>query len=259
MGAAYLASGRTTAIMDGFAFHPYEDTSSVPPYEGTHPNTTTIALADYDKLVGLLTTAFGDPDLPIWYDEFGVESQIPVENQELYTGTEPATTKPVDELTQGDYYTQAVQLAFCQPNVRGLFLFHTVDERDLLAWQSGVYYADDTPKTSLAAVKLALEESRRGVVAACPGLELRVTPKVVQRGRSLTLTCDLDCAYVAQLYRLPGKLLLTRRGTALGAKPTRLPIRVPAAQGARYRLRLTAVSPMNPGKPALRRVTLRRG
>jgi len=259
MGVAYRALGRAAPILDGFAFHPYEDTSSVAPFDGVHPNTTTIALADYDKLVALLTEAFGDDELPIWYDEFGVESQIPVEKQALYTGVEPTTTKPVDEATQGIYYDQAVQLAFCQPNVRGLFLFHTVDETDLLAWQSGVYYADTTPKTSLPAVKLALEKSRRGVSAACPGLELPVTPRVVQRGRTLTLTCDLDCSYVAQLYRLPGKLLLTRRGTGIGGKPKLLPIRVPAAPGASYRLRLTATAPLNPGKPAVRRVTLRRG
>src|SRR5439155_1417718 len=67
-------------------------------------------------------------DLPIWYDEFGVESQIPATEQALYTGTEPATTKPVPEETQAAYYREAVQLAFCQPNVRGLFLFHTADE-----------------------------------------------------------------------------------------------------------------------------------
>ena len=40
MGQAYRDSGRTTPIMDGFAFHPYEDNSSVAPVSGTHPNTT---------------------------------------------------------------------------------------------------------------------------------------------------------------------------------------------------------------------------
>ena len=43
---------------------------------------------------------------------------------------------------------------------------------------------------------------------------MRLTPKatVTQRGAILTLACDLDCAYTAQLYRLPGKLLVTRTG-----------------------------------------------
>ncbi len=258
MGEAYRASGRTDPIMDGFAFHPYEDNSSVAPVTGTHPNTTTIALADYDKLVQLLGDAFGSYTLPIWYDEFGVESQIPPAKQGLYANTEPATTKPVTEATQAAYYRQAVQLAFCQTNVHALFLFHAVDERDLAGWQSGLYFADDTPKSSLVPVRTALEQSRRGVVARCEGLQLTVHPKVVQRGAVARLTCDLDCSYVAQLYRLPGVLLATRRGRAIGGTAKALPLRVPAKAGA-YRLRLSVAAPVNPGPATLRLVSLRPG
>jgi hypothetical protein len=259
LGQAYRDSGRTTPIMDGLAIHPYEDNSSVAPVDGTHPITTTIALADYDKLVALLAEALPDGgSLPIWYDEFGVESQIPPQKASLYNGVEPTTTKPVPEATQALYYRQAVQLAFCQPNVEGLFLFHAVDETSLPAWQSGVYYADGTPKAGLASVRLALEESRRGVIAHCDGLELTVKPKVVQRGSQLMLTCDLDCSYVAQLYRMPGRLLATKRGRAIGGRATTLPLRVPAAP-ATYRLRLSAVAPVNPGQATLRLVPLRRG
>jgi len=259
MGQAYRDSGRTEPIMDGFAFHPYEDNSSVEPALGTHPNSTTIALADYPKLVASLGEAFPDGySMPIWYDEFGVESQIPASKLPLYTGTEPATTKPVPEATQAAYYRQAVQLTFCQPNVRGLFLFHSVDEKDLAGWQSGVYYVDDTPKSSLPAVRLALQESRRGVVAHCDGLELPVQLKVTQRGPVLTLTCDFDCSYVAELYRIPGKLLVTKRGRAIGARPTTLPLRVPKTKGS-YRLRLSAVAPVNPAPPTLRLVPVRHG
>ena len=246
MGQAYQASGRTTPIMDGFAFHPYEDNSSIAPVDGTHPNSTTIALADYDKLVALLGQAFGNYALPIWYDEFGVESQIPPAKEGPYTNTEPPATKPVPEETQAQYSRQAVQLAFCQPNVRGLFLFHAFDERDLTGWQSGVYYADDTPKTSLDAVRLALNESRQGVVAHCSDLQLAVHAAVVQHGAVLTLTCDLDCSYVAQLYRLPGVLLATKRGRAYGGKPATLPLRAPKKTGS-YRLRLSAVALVNSG------------
>jgi hypothetical protein len=258
LGQAYRDSGRTTPILDGFAFHPYEDNSSIAPAAGAHPNATTIALADYPKLVELLGQAFGDYELPIWYDEFGVESQLPAPKEALYAGAEPATTKPVDEATQGAYYDQAVQLAFCQPNVKGLFLFHTVDETDLAAWQSGVYYADGTPKASLGPVKLALGESRRGVVAHCDGLELTVKAKLVQRGARVAVTCDLDCSYVAQLYRLPGRLLLARRGGAVGGRATTLPFRVPASAGT-YRVRLSAVASVNPGRSSSRLLTVRRG
>jgi len=258
LGQAWRDSGRTAPIMDGFAFHPYEDNSSVAPVDGTHPNSTTIALADYPKLVASLGEAFDDYELPIWYDEFGVESQVPAAKASLYTGTEPTTTKPVTEATQAEYYRQAVQLAFCQPNVRGLFLFHSVDEKDLTAWQSGVYYADDAPKASLNAVKQALDESRRGVIAACPGLQLTVHPRVVQKGPAVYLVCDLDCSYTAELYRLPGKLLARKTGTAIGLHSTGLRLRVPA-QDAKYRLRLSVVAPVNPGPPTTKLVGLRPG
>src|SRR5207244_6374642 len=57
LGAAYRSSGRTKPLMDAFAFHPYEDNSSVAPLVGTPPNSTTIALPDYARLVGLLGEA----------------------------------------------------------------------------------------------------------------------------------------------------------------------------------------------------------
>ena len=254
LGTAYRASGRATPIMDGFAFHPYEDNSSVAPISGTHPNTTTIALADYDKLVALLTEAFdgtaqAGSTLPIYYDEFGVESVIPSSKRSNYTGEEPATTKPVPEATQAAYYRQAVELTFCQPNVRGLFLFHAVDEAALPAWQSGLYYADGTPKSSLASVRASMDLSRRGSVAACPGMRLAVHATAVQRGLRLYLSCDLDCSYVAQLYRLPGKLLKAKSGLAIGGRESLLPLSVPKTPG-RYRLRVSATAAVNPGKSA---------
>src|SRR3954454_13801712 len=258
LGQAWRDSGRTTPIMDAFDLHPYEDNSSVAPIDGTHTNSTTIALADYDKLVASLGDAFGTYDMPIWYDEFGVETQIPPAWQHAYTGTEPATIHPVDEQTQGAYYRQAIQLAFCQPNVRGLMLFHTVDEKELAGWQSGLYYADSTTsKLSLPVTRLAMQQSRRGVVAHCDGLELRVIPRIKQTGTRLTLTCTLDCNYTADLYR-GTKLLSSARARALGGTPKTLPLRVPAAPAA-YRLHVSGQNPVNPAFAPLRWLKLRPG
>ncbi|HEY2543737.1 MAG TPA: hypothetical protein VGH92_11880, partial [Gaiellaceae bacterium] len=255
LGAAYRASGRATPIMDAISLHPYEEHSSIAPADGIHPNTSTIELADYGKLVSLLGQAFDGTaqrgsTLPIYFDEFGVESQIPPAKQALYTGTEVAVTEPVDEATQAAYYKQAMQLAFCDPTVKGLFVFHAVDEKAMAGWQSGLYYPDDTPKTSLPAVRTAIGLSARGVIAACPGLLLTPHAHVAQAGAVLTLTCDIDCSFVAQLYRGTGKLLVSKRGRAVGGRPTTLPLRVPVAQ-ATYRLRLSVVAPVNPGPAGL--------
>src|SRR5919201_2428884 len=57
LGAAYRASGRTEPIMDAFAFHPYGESSRIGP-DFQHPRSTSIGLADYRKLTGLLRKAF---------------------------------------------------------------------------------------------------------------------------------------------------------------------------------------------------------
>jgi hypothetical protein len=244
--------------MDGFDMHPYEDNSSIAPADGTHPNSTTIALADYDKLVASLGEAFGTYAMPIWYDEFGVESQIPPQWEKQYTGTEPTTVHPVDEATQAAYYRQAIELAFCQPNVKALMLFHTVDEAEHAGWQSGLYYAGTTvAKASLPMTRLAMQQSRRGVITHCDGMQLPVTPRVSQKLTRLTLSCALDCQYTAQLYRGTRKIAGVS-GRAVGLEPKLLSLRVPTTAG-RYRIRLTAVNPVNPATLKPRWVNLRPG
>jgi hypothetical protein len=166
MGTAYRALKRNKPIMDGFAFHPYGENSSTPP-SLVHTSGTSLGLADYPKLVALLGNAFDGTAqkgsaLPIVYDEYGVDSQIPVAKRSFYGGTEPASTKPVTEGVQAAYYDQALRLAACQPTVRGFLIFHVTDETDYNRWQSGVYYADGTPKSSRAAVKVSMNAIRTG-------------------------------------------------------------------------------------------------
>ena len=166
MGIAYRAMNRNKPIMDGFSFHPYGENSSTPPTL-VHTSGTSLGLADYPKLVSLLGKAFNGTaqkgsTLPIVYDEYGVDSQIPMTKRSFYGGTEPATTKPVSEGVQAAYYDEALQLAACQPTVRGFLIFHVTDETDYNRWQSGVYYADGTPKSSRALVKAAMSAVRAG-------------------------------------------------------------------------------------------------
>jgi hypothetical protein len=165
VGRYYRASRRRVPIMDAFSFHPYEDSSRIPP-TFRHPRSTTVALADYTKLVGLLTRAFKGTHqpgatLPILYDEFGVQTQIPSPKLGAYTDlSSPAARDAVSEVRQGAYYAKAIRMAYCQRNVVGLLMFHVSDEADLVAWQSGMFYADDTPKASLHAVRAAATEVR---------------------------------------------------------------------------------------------------
>lgn len=266
MGAAYRASGRDRPVMDAFAIHPYADNSSQPPTTG-HPLTTTIAIADYDKLVALLGEAFdgtAQPGsrLPILYGEFGVESEIPDGKAALYTGTEPATTLPVPEETQASYYEQALSLAFCQPNVAGMLLFLSRDERARPAWQSGVYYVDGSAKTSLPRVTEALDRTTGGSIARCPGVQLAVrttylrfgTRSAAKRGVfRVSLECSLDCLYQVRLERVPTRSTkLARKGRAEVGELVRVDLGARRLAPGQYRYTLRLVHPVNPGPPTIR-------
>lgn len=174
LGAAYRESGRTTPIMDAFALHPYMRLSALPPSQ-THAASTTITIGDYRKLVWLLGRAFGGTpqrgrDLPIYYTEFGVQTQVPKEHEHAYTDlNSPAAADAVDPETQARYYREAFELAACQPTVRGLFVWHTFDELDLAGWQSGLYYADQKPKASLGDFRDAAAAARDGSLTRCFG------------------------------------------------------------------------------------------
>jgi hypothetical protein len=267
LGAAYRASGRTRPIMDALSFHPYPDSSNQPPSKSAHPKTTSIGLLDYDKLVGLLGEAFDGTaqpgsTLPILYSEYAFQTQIPEPKQSLYTGLEPATTTGTTEANQAAYYREALQIVYCQPTVIGLLFFHVEDEADLDRWQSGVFYADGTPKSSLTAVRTAVTRADRGILARCPDLKLtprarRLRPPVhgVASGTPVrfTLDCDIDCAYTARLQRLPaGRAVQTKRGRLAGKTLKTLSFPRRRLSPGLYRISVSLLAPVNPGPPGTR-------
>ncbi len=265
MGNAYRASGRTLPVMDGLAIHPYPDNSSQSP-DFAHPNSTSIGIADYDKLVGLLASAFDGTaqpgsTLPILYDEFGIESLIPIGKRSLYSGTEPATTRPVAERQQAAFYDLGLRLAYCQPTVAGVLLFHSHDEEQLLSWQSGTLYADGTPKSSYWAVRDSLDRARGGSLAQCDGLALDVKVTNVRfpgaqeflRGkRDVRFRCTLDCAWELTATRSSGAVAARIRGYGRYLRTIVASLKDRRLGAAPVRLTLTVVHPVNPGTPVTR-------
>jgi hypothetical protein len=159
LGAAYRASGRTKPLMDMFSIHVYGESPKISP-AFRHPHSTSIGIADYGKLVSLLARAFDGTaqpgsKLPIVYGEYGVETDVPSEQSSGYTGAEVVPT--ADSQTQARDYREAIELAACQKNVRSLDFFHVIDEGKLAGLQSGLYYADGTPKASRDEVRRAVE------------------------------------------------------------------------------------------------------
>jgi hypothetical protein len=261
LGAAYRQSKRRRPIMDMFAFHPYLIPSRLPP-TFAHPRTTTIGLADYAKLTALLTRAFAGTrqpgaTLPIVYDEFGYQTRIPPQKRALYTRLgSPAAKDAISEGKQAAQYRQALGLAQCQPNVAGMLIFHVVDEADATAWQSGVYYADGTPKTSLGRVREAALEARSGALADCPrakptsmleGVAFHEPPTATPDALSLDLRCATVCRYSATVFAADtGETAAAASGiAAAGEQRVELPADELAPGWYQYSLRVFAA-----GKPA---------
>ena len=266
LGIAYRESGRDRPVMDAYVQHVYGDNSSQSPATA-HPKTTTIGVADYGKLVALLGEAFdgtaqAGSELPIFYGEFGVESEIPSAKASLYTGTEPTTTKPVSESTQAAYYKEAMALAFCQQTVVGMLVFLSRDERARTAWQSGIHYVDGTPKSSRTRVTEALDRTTGGSITRCPGVQLPVhtsylrfgTRSAAKRGVfRVSFACDLDCRYWVRLENAEThSTKLAARGSAEVSEVVQADLGTRRLKAGRYRYTIRLVHPVNPAPATVR-------
>jgi hypothetical protein len=160
MGDAYRLSGRDRPIVDTFGHNPYPDFAAEDPW-ATHTDGT-IGEGDYDTLIGAITQGFSMTAQPVpsatwprlWYLEDGFQTQVPQELASLYTGREndPTVLPPDgDGKTQASQLVAAISLAYCQPAVSAFFNFKLIDERRLVGWQSGLMYANGTPKPSFGA------------------------------------------------------------------------------------------------------------
>ncbi|MBD0329930.1 MAG: hypothetical protein ICV64_07495 [Thermoleophilia bacterium] len=190
MGQAYRASRRTRPIFDTVGHHPYGDTARERPWR-RHPLSSTIGLGDWDKLVQAYHDAFADTSqpnpgrcvagrcAPIWYMENGYQTTVAPAVAGLYSGSENVTVVPADgpgdpagsvpdeRSVAPDHATQltdAIRLATCQPYVGAYFNFMLADERNLAGWQSGLLWADWSPKPAFAAFAAAAAEVRAGRV-----------------------------------------------------------------------------------------------
>jgi hypothetical protein len=183
LGEAYRTSGRNRPILDTIGHNPYPSSNAERPWV-RHPGRT-IGQGDYAKLMNVLEEAFGGTAQPvpgqgrvtIWYMEQGFQTTIDPAKSSLYRGTEtdrhplPAwiarATPPTVFGPAPDQATQladALQLAYCQPAVGAFFNFELADETVLTGWQSGLLWADMTPKPSYGVFKAAVRTVASGRV-----------------------------------------------------------------------------------------------
>jgi D-glucuronyl C5-epimerase C-terminus len=146
MAAALKASGRAGPAMDELAFTPA-------PAAGKNLWT----LADVSKLVTALGPVFGS-SLPLLIDDIEFGSEIPAVELGAYSSPVVGTTG-LEEPDQAAAYAAALTAVACKPTVVGLLLGRLVDGTEP-GQQSGLYYADGAPKTSLSAFAAAVQTAQ---------------------------------------------------------------------------------------------------
>jgi hypothetical protein len=210
------ATQRTAPLMDGLDFHPYPVPQSLAFATGyTTPNNASVSnlpriyQAFYSGFNGTPQKTIGQQPgggLPVSLNETGVQTDSSA-HATAYTGTEVSATAAggvlgefATEAYQASWYQQMLSLVACDPNVRLVNIFHLLDETALSGWQSGLFYADQTPKQSAQVVQ--------GFVASggtCQGAPAPWTPPGVSAGPALTpVTIPMQPPPAAPSPGLPG-------------------------------------------------------
>ena len=143
-----------------------------------------------------------------------------------------------------------------------MLIFLARDEQSRPGWQSGIYYADGTPKTSRPRVTAALDRTTGGSIARCPGVELPVhatslkfgTRSAAKRGVfRVSFGCDLDCRYWVRLENATThSTKLAANGSAEVGDVVRADLGTRHLSRGTYRYTLRLVHPVNPAPPTVR-------
>jgi hypothetical protein len=167
MGLAYRALGRNRRLFDTVGHNVYP-TRPGEPVTARHGGGT-IGLGDYDILMATLRTAFagtrqslpGKSGVSIWYLETGFQTRVRAAKRVHYSGHE-TERRALSASTQGRQLSAAIRAAACQRGVGALFNFMLADEPELRGWQSGLLWADWTPKPGYTEVRRTVATVRAG-------------------------------------------------------------------------------------------------
>jgi hypothetical protein len=161
-------TGRSKGIMDGFDFHPYPVPQTQPFAQGysdvkqaSVTNLPRIYQAFYDGFNGTPQKTIGQQaggGTPVSLNETGIQTDSA--GKSGYSGSEASANSAggvlgaaATESYQANWYKQMLDLLACDPNVSFVNIFHLIDEPELKGWQSGMYFADESPKQSAQTVR----------------------------------------------------------------------------------------------------------
>jgi hypothetical protein len=126
------------------------------------------------------------------------------------------------------------------------------DEQERVAWQSGLYAIDGTPRVARDVVRNAADQARRGIVARC---NLQLVPRVGLRrlpdpaAVRLRFSSNLDGAYRVRLVREDGTAAGSTSGRVVGGTQKVVRLRLPRVRTGLFRLEVTVRSVANPAPP----------
>ncbi len=178
MGDAYRASGRTTPIFDEFDMHPYPPTQDTDPFtkpfqwpQAGAANLDRIKQALWDAFNGTgqpipaeqaggrtaQSATFANQGLPINLDEVGEQTDVLSSPHAAAYTSPPENVQPISEQQQSQAYTDLMEIAACDPDVKTLLFFPLIDEQQVsTGFQSGELYADLAHKASYDGIKTKL-------------------------------------------------------------------------------------------------------
>jgi hypothetical protein len=259
IAAAYKASGRAAPIADDVSLHCYPNVNTDAPSVGfSWPNVGCINLdrfkqAWWDVFHGTGQPVFGEPGDPpgryvrAFIDESGYQAQVPGNHIGPYIGTENVPT--VTEEQQGQYYSQMIAWAACDPDVAELNFFHLIDEAELAAMQTGIVYADGAHRASYDMVKAAIAANRQ-----CGGAvdDWRHATSVVgaradfrKLGRSFLVTASEGYSFDVRIAH-GARTLSSRSGS--GDPNVLLKFKLPKLRHGTYRMVVTLHAETNLGR-----------
>jgi hypothetical protein len=240
VAAAYRASGRTRPIFDTVVHHPYGADPAERPYL-SHTFYKWVGEGDWSRLVSTYREAFAHTtqSVPgrclrrghcasIWYLESGFQTTTHP-GAPLYHGYENvntipdvvgkqsvtsshATTPAPDQATQIRY---ALRLAYCQPYVGAIFNFLLRDDPNLAGYQSGLLWADWTPKGSYGSVKRVVANVNSGNISCA-----RPRPPTAVIAQAFPSPAQVSLTWKASLSPIGVSIYsVYRNGRLLGTTP----------------------------------------
>lgn len=247
MGSAYRASGRTRPIFDEYDMHPYPPNVNTDPYtkksqwpSAGAANLDRVKQALWDAFNGTAQAVPGEQSggkltqsprartyaragLPINLDEVGTQTTI--------TGHKAAYTDPPDNVPlvalaqQARYYTDLMELAACDPDVKSLLFFPLLDNTQISSgFQSGLLFADGVGKPAYQAVKGKIASSKGACQSGVPGIARAwqhttdVVGATASFGSSIRPSASEDVTYKAAIFPASGSTTSTLSRALASAK-----------------------------------------